>query len=120
MSSPKFPTRRFASAGATKDERDQMVAEFDRSDLGVQESMVDYFRTQSSGGLREYVDNWRNLRATPIAAQTAPDAPSSDADPVVADPPDVDPDDDAGLMGPQDDDADEDDDPGDSTADDTD
>ena len=78
MATPKFPTRRFARAGATKDETAALAGEFERSDIGIQESVLDYFTSQSSAGLREYLANWRLLQA-PAASQRPARAPRSPA-----------------------------------------
>ena len=79
----KLPTRRFSSAGATKEETAALQLEFERSDLGIQEAMIDYFKGLSIGGIREYLANWRELHA-PEGAETAPEAPLGEAAPEVA------------------------------------
>ena len=75
-----FPVKRFTTAGATKAEREQLKREFERSDLGMQQSMVVHFKGQPTSGLREYLENLRNLGHFTEASETAPEADSDDFD----------------------------------------
>jgi hypothetical protein len=56
---PEFPTMRFAEAGATEGEIEQLQGEFDRSDLSLQTSLTTTWRGQSSGDLRAELDEMR-------------------------------------------------------------
>ena len=56
-----FPAKRFQDAGASLNESDQLEREFERSDVGVQESMLEHFAAQSTSGLRDYLANLREI-----------------------------------------------------------
>lgn len=91
MPKTDFPTRRFSTAGATKEERDVMLGEFEHSDLSVREEMVAHFKGQSTNGLKEYLASWRANREAPEAPQRPLEAPVSEAPPTTAGAPDTDP-----------------------------
>lgn len=55
-----FPAARFKDAGGTEAEIAQLQGEFDRSDLSVQSTMVDYWAGVVVGDLIEYLENLRD------------------------------------------------------------
>jgi hypothetical protein len=75
-----FPVKRFTTAGATKAEKDQLKREFERSDLGVQQGMIEHFKGQSTSGIREYLENLRSGGHFTDAPKKAPEADSEDFD----------------------------------------
>ena len=75
-----FPVKRFTTAGASKAEREQLKREFERSDLGVQQSMVEHFKGQSTSGLREYLENLRSGGHFTDAVEKRSGADSEDFD----------------------------------------
>ena len=75
-----FPVKRFTTAGATKAEKDQLKREFERSDLGVQQGMIEHFKSQSTSGIREYLENLRSGGHFTDAPTKAPEADSGDFD----------------------------------------
>ncbi len=75
-----FPVKRFTTAGATKDEREQLKREFERSDLSIQQGMVEHFKAQSTSGLRDYLDNLREMGHFTDAPERVPELDSGDSD----------------------------------------
>ena len=81
MSKATFPTRRFTSAGATKEEVAAIRDEFDNSDISLQEAMFDYYKESPIGVLRQLVKNRRaEATETPLDAPVSEDAFSDDED----------------------------------------
>jgi hypothetical protein len=72
-----FPVKRFTRI-TTKEERDQLTREFERSDLGVQQSIVEHFKSQSVSGLRDYVANLRDIGHFSDSPQSPEKAPEDD------------------------------------------
>ena len=55
----EFPKQRFLDAGASASEVEILSDGFDRSDLAVQRSMVDHFKSISRGDLIDYISDLR-------------------------------------------------------------
>jgi hypothetical protein len=72
-----FPVKRFTRI-TTKEERDQLIREFERSDLGVQQSIVEHFKSQSVSGLRDYVQNLRDMGHFSDSPEKAPEGDFED------------------------------------------
>jgi hypothetical protein len=69
-----FPRARFRSAGAAPEEIDRLQGAYERSDVSVQEAMLEHFKSVSTSGLREYLDNWRALDIPVVENPPAPEA----------------------------------------------
>lgn len=83
-----FPRNRFALADATEAEIDQLEHEYERSDLGLQIDSIEHYQSQSTGGLRDYLENLRETGHFSDAPETGPDEPVAEAPKEVADPKD--------------------------------
>lgn len=81
-----FPSKRLLQAGGTLDEVAQLRREFIASDLGVQDGIVDLFRTLSVGGMREYLSNLRGEGHFEVATDTSADFSPWNDEVVPADP----------------------------------
>lgn len=86
----RFPTARLTRAGATKDETARIRDQYDRSDLSVQTSMLEMLKSQPTSGVREYLQNWRDVHSSPQAIESAPESPQAPAALLTSDTPDGD------------------------------
>ena len=60
MPEPIIPSDRLKRAGASDKELAQLESEFERSDLGVQTSLVTRYESMSEGALRDNLDEVRD------------------------------------------------------------
>lgn len=70
-----FPESRFALAGATSDEIDELRREFNANDLTLQRAQSEYWASQSTGGLTDFLIRLRT------ANRFGTHVPSDDASP---------------------------------------